>query len=307
MNYPQVGALNYVEGQVSIDGQSVSPKSVGSVDLQKGQSLTTENGRAEILLTPGVFLRTNDDSSVKMISPSLVPTTVELTKGQAMVEVNYIQKENDIRVIEGDSSAKLLKKGLYGFDADTGAIRVFKGKAQVYVGDRKMNVGQYEQVALNSAKPKVKRFNDKNYEDNFYDWSRVRSENVLQANAALSAQADQYGYGPYAPEWYWDPWFGSWAFPFDWGIGYYSPFFAYPPFYGYGYGGYGFYGSPYYGYGAPYYGRPLPGRPFPGRPMGPVGGFRGGGSFGGFHGGGFGGFHGGGVGGFHGGGFGGRR
>src|SRR5579863_2898448 len=115
---PQVGAVNYVEGQVSINGQALSRKSVGSVDLLKGQSLETQSGKAEILLTPGVYLRVDDNSSVSMVSPSLAPTEVEVTKGRAMVEVNYIRKENDIRIDEDGASTKLRKKGLYDFDAD---------------------------------------------------------------------------------------------------------------------------------------------------------------------------------------------
>src|SRR6516164_5976669 len=65
------GTLNYVDGQVSMGKQALDSKSIGSAELQSGQSLATENGKAEILLTPGVFLRVGDASSVKMISPSL--------------------------------------------------------------------------------------------------------------------------------------------------------------------------------------------------------------------------------------------
>jgi hypothetical protein len=46
--------------------------------LQTGESLTTGNGKAEVLLTPGVFLRVGSDSLVKMISPSLTNTDVSL-------------------------------------------------------------------------------------------------------------------------------------------------------------------------------------------------------------------------------------
>ena len=210
-----VGALNYVEGQASINGQTLTPRSVGSADLQRGQSLVTQSGKAEILLTPGVFLRVDDNSSVLMVSPSLAPTVVELVKGRAMVEVAYIRKENDIHVEEDDASIKLLKKGLYDFDADSGQVRVFKGEAAVYVGNRKINVGQSEEVTLNSGiKPKEKDFKPAQYEGDFYDWCRLRSENVLEANAALAAQ---YGSNWYGPGWYWDPWFDAWAFPYDWG------------------------------------------------------------------------------------------
>jgi hypothetical protein len=51
------GSINYVEGQASIGGETLNPKSIGSIELEKGQSLTTQAGKVEILLTPGVFLR----------------------------------------------------------------------------------------------------------------------------------------------------------------------------------------------------------------------------------------------------------
>ena len=126
------GSINYVEGQASIGGETVNPNSVGSVELGKGQSLTTQAGKVEILLTPGVFLRVADNSAVKMISPDLANTEVELDKGRAMVEVLDIRKENNIRIDQNDVSTKLLKNGLYDFDAEHDQIRVFKGTAQVH-------------------------------------------------------------------------------------------------------------------------------------------------------------------------------
>jgi hypothetical protein len=63
-------AHNYVEGQVLINGQAVNWLSVGSSVLHQGQVVETGNGRAEILLTPGVFLRLGDNSTAKMISPA---------------------------------------------------------------------------------------------------------------------------------------------------------------------------------------------------------------------------------------------
>ena len=71
---PQPGTINYVEGQASIDGQVLSEKSVGSVQLRAGQSLSTQDGRAGVLLTPGVFFRNSRSSTVDMISPGLVNT-----------------------------------------------------------------------------------------------------------------------------------------------------------------------------------------------------------------------------------------
>ena len=52
--------------------------------------LETGDGKAEILLTPGVYLRLGSDSSVKMISNSLANTEVTVSQGEAMVEVDEI-------------------------------------------------------------------------------------------------------------------------------------------------------------------------------------------------------------------------
>ena len=47
---PQPGTVNYIEGQAAIGAQAITEKSVGSAKLAAGQSLSTENGRVEILL-----------------------------------------------------------------------------------------------------------------------------------------------------------------------------------------------------------------------------------------------------------------
>lgn len=275
---PGVGAINYVEGQASINGQALSERSAGSLALEKDGVLETQAGRVEMLLTPGIYLRLAGNSSLRMISPSLVPTEVELTHGRAMVEVDYINKNNDVRVDENGTSTQLLKKGLYEFDANTDQVRVFKGQAVVYSGDRKTTLGQGHEAILSAgAKPKKKGFKEARYEDDFYKWTRLRSADILQANNELAAT---YG-AEYAPAWSWDPWFDGWAFPYYWGAGFYSPFW--------GYGGYGFYP---YGFGGirPGYRPGFYGRGFAGGFHG--GGFHGGGFGGGFHGGGFGGGHG---------------
>src|SRR5258708_39109058 len=65
------GTLNYVEGQVYVADQPLDQNSVGKTNVQVGQSLRTETGKAEILLTPGVFLREGDNSSLEMVAASL--------------------------------------------------------------------------------------------------------------------------------------------------------------------------------------------------------------------------------------------
>ncbi|HUK46383.1 MAG TPA: FecR domain-containing protein [Terriglobales bacterium] len=322
------GTVNYVEGQASIGQETLNAKSVGSADLQAGQTLTTENGKAEILLTPGVYFRLGNDSSARMIAPDLTNTELQLNQGEAMVEVDEIHPQNDIRVREDGVSTRLLKTGLYDFDATNEQVRVFNGKASVLEGDKKITVKGGHELALNTTgKLKAKSFDKKEYaqNDDLYRWSSLRSDYLAQANVSTAQTyvADGwYGPGWFGAGWYWSPWFDSFTFipsagyfynPFGWGF--YSPLWVYA--------------APWYGYGN-YYHHFATWRPEPayrgggvraGARPGPVygPGYRGGAvhSFGygmhGFHGGthtgfgpsmhaarGFGGFH---AGGFHGGGF----
>jgi hypothetical protein len=268
------GTLNYVEGQVSIGDQALNSKSVGTAELQPGQSLTTEKGKAEILLTPGVFLRVGNNSSVKMISPGLTDTAVGIEKGHAMIEVAEIHPENDIRVIEDGTPTQLLKTGLYDFNLNQDELRVFDGKAFVEGDGKPVNVKSGREVSLlSSGHLDVHKFDKKSYEKgDLYRWSSLRSAYVAEANVDAAGIYADNGSGPWGirwwgDDWYWDPWFDAFTFipgdgifysPFGWGF--YSPWWVWgSPFYGgdgYGYGrdfGYG-YGRGYgYGFGHSYH------------------------------------------------------
>ena len=279
----QPGTVNYVEGQASVGGQQLNSSSVGSTGLENGQTLTTQTGKVEILLTPGVFLRVDNNSAVKMISPDLANTEAEIDKGRAMVEATDISKNNNIRIDENGASVQLLKNGLYDFDADHNQIRVFKGKAEVHANNQKISLGDNREVALNTnGKLKSQSFDTKQYADEFYRWSGLRSGYLAEADADVARLYVNGGPGWYGSGWYWDPGFGVYTFlpadgifysPFGWGF--YSPF--------------AFYGSPYF-YGGGFYGAPHRFGDFHG-PYGhgfEPGGFGGGGfrGGGGFHGGG---------------------
>ena len=313
----QPGTLNYVEGQASLNGSALNSRSVGNATLEPGQLLETGNGRAEILLTPGVFLRLGDNSALKMIAPDLTHTEVSLVRGKADIEVNQVFKQNDLLVDQGGTQTQLLQTGLYAFDKPGSTLRVFNGKAAVFPINSDGNakpvlVKGDRQLELNSDDRKPDRFDKKASQDGLYDWSSLRSQYLGEENQNLAA--NYAGVGGFNPGWYWDSaylgysWLpGDGAFLSPFGYGFYSPFYFGGGYGGFGYGGFGRYG----GYrGGAYTGRGLRGPVNGTRASGFAGGGYRGGSVGGggFHGGsiGGGGFHGGG-GGFHGGGGGGHR
>jgi uncharacterized membrane protein YgcG len=228
---PSPGAVNYVEGQVTLDGRNLSPASVGSALLETSQVLTTGQGRAELLLTPGIFLRTGDNSEVRMVSPGLADTQVELVHGSALLEVTELFKENNLSVLVNGVAARIDKKGLYDFNADQPAISVLDGEATVSQGDMHVTLKKGHTVLLASGQPlKAQSFKKDAVEsDRLYRWSKLRSEYEAQANVE-TAQTIVVNGGWYGPGWYWDPFWSFYAFlpgdgilysPFGWGF--YSP------------------------------------------------------------------------------------
>jgi hypothetical protein len=229
------GMLNYVEGQVAVGNSSVTAQSVGSADLTAGQVLRTGSGKAEILLTPGVFLRVGNHSAVRMISPALTDTRVELLQGKALVEVTQLSKNNDISVVDQGLTAKLDKNGLYGFQAEPATVRVYDGKADVTAEEGHATVKKGKELSL--AGPfKVQSFDRKADEatDDLYKWSSLRSGYLAQASLASAQTIVVNNTGWYGPGWYWNPFWGTYSFipgsgmlysPF--GYGFYSPYWAY--------------------------------------------------------------------------------
>ena len=286
-NPARPGTLNYVEGQASIEGRPLSTRSIGNTELQAGQTIATANGKAEVLLTPGVFLRLGNDSTVQMVSPNLTHTEVRIERGQAQVEVDQLFDQNRLLIDQANGQTQILKRGLYSFDAARASVQVFDGKANVYPGtDLNTDVKPVEikgdrQFTLTGDMIKPQKFDKNSAEGDLYHWGSLRSEYLGQESANLSEEyADNAGYNP---GWYWggSP-YGYAFYPGDglfwggYGGGFYSPYFiGGGGFYG-GRGGYGRGGGygPYHGGGAGFHGGGVA-----------AGGFHGGGGGGGFHGG----------------------
>jgi hypothetical protein len=288
-NVANPGTLNYVEGQASIEGRPLSSQSVGNTTLQAGQTLATANGKAEILLTPGIFLRLGDDSTVQMVSTDLTHTEIKLDQGHANVEVDQIYPQNTILIDLKNGQTQLLKNGLYAFDAGNSTVRVFDGKAAVYTGAnlqanvKPIDVKGGHQLALTGEPLKPQGFNkDQASADPLYKWSSLRSNYLGQANLNL---AEEYaGYSGFYPGWYWagGPFGYTWLpgdglFWSPFGYGFYSPYYIRGG--GFIYGGYGrgFYRG---GYAGGYRGSAVGAQGFHG---GAGGGFHGGGGGGGGH------------------------
>ncbi|MEQ1886582.1 MAG: hypothetical protein ABL967_16070 [Bryobacteraceae bacterium] len=224
------GIVHYVEGDVAIDGEAAQPKFAQFPEVKKGQVLSTTEGRAEMLLTPGVFLRLSENSSVKMVSNSLSDTRVEVMAGTALIEVGELLPDNAITILTGEAKIALPKRGLYRVDAEPARLRVFDGQAQITDADQKLSAKKGREVELTSSLP-VKNFDVKEI-DAFHRWSGRRTGYIAAANvtSAHVAGNSEYssGFVGGRSSWSWNQYFGMFTFVPSNGI-YQSPFGS--PFY----------------------------------------------------------------------------
>jgi FecR protein len=180
------GVVNYIEGVAYLNGDKLSAHAIRDTFLKTGDELSTDAGKAEVLLSPGVFLRIGDDSQIRMISPSLTETQVAILKGEAIIEAAGLIKGSIIHVTDQNATVTIEKNGLYRFKADDPpSAAVLDGKALVYFGDNKLQLSKNHETIL-SDNLKSEKFNPKQ-EDELYAWSNVRSE----YDAAASYQSAQ--------------------------------------------------------------------------------------------------------------------
>ncbi len=266
------GVIHYAEGTVLVDDKAYEPKTGEFSELKDNQVLKTEEGRVEMLLTPGVFLRVGENSSVKMISNRLSDTRVEVLRGEALVECDELLKDNQVTMTYKGTNVAVAKAGLYRFDSVPGRLRVYDGEAIVRNESGQLTAKKGQEVSLNGGALMASKFDTK-AGDELMRWAARRSGYISMANVAAARSADTsnygssyagyggyglgglgYGYGNSLYNgWAFNPAFGMFTFVPMSGI-LYSPFgdpfwspysaFMYAPYYYPSYGGY--YGG--YGY-----------------------------------------------------------
>lgn len=253
------GAVHYVEGQVTVAGQPVHQKFGEFPTLRAGEELQTQDGRAEVLLTPGAFLRVADHSSVRMISSDLSDTRVEILTGSAILECDELLKDNAITLVYKGTNIQVAKHGLYRVDTNPPQVRVYDGEALVEAESGPIRLKRGKQASLQGVVV-AEKFDAKRG-DQFDMWSMNRSDELTVASVR-AAKSLKDSRAAWSGGWAFSPLDGLYTFvpgsgiaynPFGWGYWspgmapYYYAYYGAPPFYGmygygmYGYGGYGVY------------------------------------------------------------------
>ncbi len=235
------GGVNYVEGKVNFAQNSGKSGYLLKGDaLEVGDKVSTgTDGKAEILLNPGSYVRLAENSNFEFTNTSLDDLQVKLTGGSAMFEV-ITDDEFKFSVNTPKAQFKIVQSGVYRVDVlseGSGKIAVWKGKAEIGEGNATIVKGGREARIIN-GQVAVAKF-DRDEKDSFADWSKTRAKELAKVNSRLERNSlrnsllnsyNRNGWNLYNSYglWVFDRFSGSYCFlPF--GYGWSSP-------YGFGFG-----------------------------------------------------------------------
>jgi hypothetical protein len=182
------GVVHFFEGSVSIDGQPLEQKFGRFYDIKQGSELRTDQGRAEVLLTPGVFLRVDENSSIRMLANRLTDTRVEFIGGTVSVDSSNADAGAPVTVMYKGYEVRFKKPGLYRFNSAPADLRVESGEAEVAFNNRSTAVTAAQMLPF--ATPLVARSMDQSGDDALDRWTKERSDSIAAGNASAAASDD---------------------------------------------------------------------------------------------------------------------
>lgn len=184
----KAGAVNFVEGDVTV----ITVNGRGNL-LIKGDSLeigdkvsTGANGKAEILLNPGSYLRVGANSQFEFITTSLEDLQLRIDSGSAILEV-FATEDFRVTVIVPNGEFALIKTGVYRIDAEggKGTLAVWKGRALLTdeeTGETIIKGGR--EAAIEGEDVTVAKF-DRDDKDELDRWSKTRARELSRITSSL--------------------------------------------------------------------------------------------------------------------------
>jgi hypothetical protein len=247
----RAGGVNFTQGTVSIiraEGKSGILLKGDMVEIGDRVS-TASDGKAEILLNPGSYIRLGGNSSFEFGATDLEDLQIKLDSGSAVFEV-FAANEFRVSVSTPKGKVALIETGVYQIDIYSdgeGLISVTKGKAEVgeanattVKGGRTATIGT-DAVAIGKF--------DKDKRGELAEWSRSRAKELTQITSSLRDQTlnNSLSIGYSRGLWGMYDSFGLWIYSAQYGRYCFLPFGHswYSP-YGYGYNTWIYWNNPIY-------------------------------------------------------------
>ncbi|MEP6743154.1 MAG: FecR family protein [bacterium] len=200
------GGVNAVTGRAALrahgntDWQQLTSKE----DLETGDVVRTGvDGRVEMLLNPGSYLRIGEDSEIELTDGSLENLEVRLTRGTAIVEVTGADdSELLINISTPHTRMAIVRRGLYRVNVvpgDATELIVRKGRVMLERTHTKIKGGDKVVFSDNSFSVAKLRKSDK--ADPIEAWSKERAQTLARANSKLPVRELSSFLGSYSRTW----------------------------------------------------------------------------------------------------------
>jgi hypothetical protein len=177
------GVVHYFEGAVYLAGEPLAPHLGKFPSMAKGAELRTAQGRAEVLLTPGVFLRMGEGSAIRMVANELSDTRVELLAGLAIVDSAEPSPGTSVTLIYRDWNVRFPQQGIYRIDSEPPRLWVHQGKAEVSAGTSEEPIFVEQGMDVPFAAVLVPERSVYQPRDALDDWAEGRQQSISADDA----------------------------------------------------------------------------------------------------------------------------
>lgn len=180
----KAGGVNFIEGKVAIvRKEGKSGYLLKSDTIEVGDKISTgADGKAEILLNPGSYIRLAANSEFEFLTTSLDDLRLKLTRGSAMLEV-FADKDYAVSVTTPNAQFTAVKSGVYRVDVlsdGSSNLEVWEGRAQI--GTTEVKEGRAATVI--NGQTAITKF-DRDEKDTLETWSKNRAKELTKINARL--------------------------------------------------------------------------------------------------------------------------
>ncbi len=221
----KAGGINAVTGEARVHGKGEVDwqQLMITDDLNAGDRVRTANdGRVEILLNPGSYLRVGGNSELELSNNSLENIELRLLKGTAIVEATGVDGvELNINISTPHTKLAIVRQGLYRLNVvpgDTTELIVRKGRV-VLSDATQTKVKGGNKVVFSSTNVSVAKMTkeEKKRQEDIDDWSKERAQTLAKANSRITNRMLINAFASSRDPWR-DPFFGR-----GFGIWFYNP------------------------------------------------------------------------------------
>ncbi|HYW43626.1 MAG TPA: hypothetical protein VE959_12265 [Bryobacteraceae bacterium] len=184
------GVVHFFQGAVYLGGEPLEPRLGKFPSMTEGAELRTAEGRAEVLLTPGVFLRLGERAAIRMMANDLSDTRVEMLAGSAIVDSSDPSSLPSVTLIYKEWKMQFPQRGIYRFDVEPPRLWVQQGEAEVSAAGSTAPVSVEQGMYLPIGPVLAPERSIDVVADTLTEWARGRGESI-SADNAITAQIDE--------------------------------------------------------------------------------------------------------------------